>query len=87
MRQQDKDMSNETAVMQSTYINNVVIGILWKFFIFILSQQVFFVVLLTILCYSAAVLFSFEYSNGIAIVSIIFLREATWGSLCKSRFN
>jgi len=34
-------------------------------------------VLLTIPCYSAAVLFSFEYSNGIAIVSIIFLRQTS----------
>lgn len=63
------------------------IGILWKFFNFIPSQQVFFVVLLTILWYSAAILFSFGYSSGIAIVPIIFLRETMWGTLRESRFS
>lgn len=69
--------------IQCTYINYVVIGILWKFFIFLLSQQVFVVVLLTIPSYNVAVSFSFDYSNGITIVSIIFLRETVWGSLPK----
>lgn len=53
----------------------MVIGILWKFFIFKLSQQVFVVVLLTIPCYNFVGSFSFEYSSEITIVSITFLRK------------